>query len=45
MSSDDAWRLLTNNLTKERQATLQREGSPEITAILCETRAVIGAPT
>ncbi len=44
LTTDQAWRLLTNNLPARDQAELDIEGSDEITAILRRTRAIIGSP-
>jgi hypothetical protein len=44
LTTDQAWRLLTNNLPARDQAELDIEGGDEITAILRRTRAIIGAP-
>jgi hypothetical protein len=42
LSADDAWRLLTNN--QAPSANLPFTGDPRLTAILNNTRAVIGHP-
>ncbi len=44
MSTDEAWRLLTNNLTPQRQAALTTSGDAQVLEVLCSTRAIIGAP-
>jgi len=44
MSTEDAWRLLTNNLPADRRAGLAASGDAAITDILLHTRAIIGAP-
>jgi hypothetical protein len=44
MSTEQAWRLLTNNLPAAMQADLAVSGNEAITAILLRTRAIIGTP-
>lgn len=44
MSTEQAWRLLTNNLSTASQADLTTAGDTAITRILLNTRAIIGAP-
>jgi uncharacterized protein (TIGR03083 family) len=44
MSTEDAWRLLTNNLPAARRSALAASGDGAITGILLRTRAIIGAP-
>jgi uncharacterized protein (TIGR03083 family) len=44
MSTDEAWRLLTNNLSIERQSALRTSGDPALLKVLCKTRAILGAP-
>src|ERR1700733_6393583 len=44
MSTDEAWRLLTNNLSPERQAALRATGASGLLAVLRGTRAIIGSP-
>ena len=44
MSTEDAWRLLTNNLTAGRRSDLAVSGDGAITGILFRTRAIIGEP-
>ena len=44
MSTEDAWRLLTNNLPAGRRSELAASGDGTITGILLHTRAIIGAP-
>jgi uncharacterized protein (TIGR03083 family) len=44
MSTEQAWRLLTNNLPADRQAHLTASGDNAIINILLQTRAIIGAP-
>ena len=44
MSTDEAWRLLTNNLSPERHAALTTSGDPVLLEVLRNTRAIIGSP-
>jgi len=44
MSTEDAWRLLTNNLPAGRRAELAASGDGAVTGILLRTRAIIGEP-
>jgi hypothetical protein len=44
MNTDQAWRLLTNNMPAARQADLAVSGDDAITGILLRTRAIIGTP-
>ena len=44
LSTDQAWRLLTNNLPAGRLAALTVSGDAAVTGILLRTRAMIGAP-
>ena len=44
MSTEDAWRLLTNNLPAGRRSDLAVSGDGAITGILFRTRAIIGEP-
>jgi hypothetical protein len=44
MSTDEAWRLLTNNLSPERQAALTTSGDSVLLDVLRDTRAIIGSP-
>ena len=44
LSTDQAWRLLTNNLPAGRRAALEASGDAAVTDILLHTRAMIGAP-
>ena len=44
MSTDEAWRLLTNNLSPERQASLTTSGDSVLLEVLRNTRAIIGSP-
>jgi uncharacterized protein (TIGR03083 family) len=43
MSTEDAWRLLTNNLPAGRRTELAASGDSVVTGILLNTRAIIGA--
>lgn len=45
LSTDQAWRLLTNNLPADDRAALGASGDAVITDILLHTRAIVGAPT
>jgi hypothetical protein len=44
MTTEQAWRLLTNNLPAAGQEGLTVSGDDAITAVLLRTRAVIGMP-
>lgn len=44
MTTEQAWRLLTNNMPAAGQGALTVSGDDAITAILLRTRAIIGAP-
>jgi hypothetical protein len=44
MGTEQAWRLLTNNLPAATQADLAVSGNDAITAILLRTRAIVGTP-
>ncbi len=44
LSTDEAWRLLTNNLSPERQAALRTSGDSVLLEVLRHTRAIIGSP-
>jgi uncharacterized protein (TIGR03083 family) len=44
MSTEDAWRLLTNNLPAGRRSELAASGDGAITGILLRTRAITGEP-
>lgn len=44
VTSDEAWRLLTNNLSATQQETLRRFGNDLILKTLLRTRAIIGVP-
>lgn len=45
LSDDEAWRLLTNNLAPDRQATLSLSDDAEVLDVVRRTRAIIGEPT
>jgi uncharacterized protein (TIGR03083 family) len=45
LTTEQAWRLLTNNLPAAEQAQLTVSGDDAITGILRHTRAIIGTPT
>ena len=45
MSTEQAWRLLTSNMSAAGRADLAVSGDDTITAILLRTRAIIGTPT
>jgi hypothetical protein len=44
LTTEQAWRLLTNNLPASGQSRLTAPGDNEITGILLRTRAIIGSP-
>lgn len=44
LSTDQAWRLLTNNLPAGSRSDLVASGDAAITDILLHTRAIVGAP-
>jgi uncharacterized protein (TIGR03083 family) len=44
LTSDQAWRLLTNNFDPAVQGELSASGDPSIIATLLRTRAIIGTP-
>lgn len=44
LSTDQAWRLLTNNLPAGSRSALAASGDAAITGILLHTRAIVGAP-
>jgi uncharacterized protein (TIGR03083 family) len=44
MTTDQAWRLLTNNLPPSEQRHLELSGDPRVVEVLRSTRAIIGAP-
>jgi hypothetical protein len=44
LDTDDAWRLLTNNLRRTAQQGLDLRGRADVVEVLRSTRAIIGAP-
>jgi len=44
MTTEQAWRLLTNNLPAAGQSRLAVSGDNAVTSILLRTRAIIGSP-
>jgi hypothetical protein len=44
MSTDQAWRLLSNNLDVDLHGAPTASGDSEIVAVLLRTRAIIGTP-
>jgi uncharacterized protein (TIGR03083 family) len=44
LESEQAWRLLTNNLAEEDQGQIRVDGDPAVVGILLRTRAMIGIP-
>jgi hypothetical protein len=44
MTTDQAWRLLTNNLTSTARETLRASGDAAVLDVLLSTRAIIGTP-
>jgi len=44
MSTEQAWRLLSNNLAVQDQIGVIRSGNPALLRVLLRTRAIIGAP-
>ena len=44
MTTEQAWRLLTNNLPATAQQHLAASGNNTITGIMLRTRAIIGTP-
>lgn len=44
MTTDQAWRLLTNNVAADHRATLELSGDDRIADALLRTRAIVGAP-
>jgi uncharacterized protein (TIGR03083 family) len=45
MSTEQAWRLLTNNFDPDLHGQLISAGDPELVDVLHRTRAIIGTPT
>jgi hypothetical protein len=44
LTTDECWRLLTNNLPPADQIRLRVAGDPAVAAVLLRTRAIIGMP-
>lgn len=44
MTTEQAWRLLTNNMAPSEQDDLDVTGDPRVTEVLLRTRAIIGTP-
>jgi uncharacterized protein (TIGR03083 family) len=44
LTTDQAWRLLTNNLPPDDQAGVELSGEREIVDVLRHTRAIVGSP-
>jgi uncharacterized protein (TIGR03083 family) len=44
LTTDSAWRLLTNNLSGGQQCAITESGSPAVLHVLRRTRAIIGTP-
>jgi hypothetical protein len=44
LTTEQAWRLLTNNLPAAERSCLTTAGDSAITAALLSTRAIIGSP-
>jgi hypothetical protein len=44
LTTDQAWRLLTNNFDPAVHGEIRASGDPEIIATLLRTRAIIGTP-
>jgi hypothetical protein len=44
LTTDEAWRLLTNNLPADAQSALRLKGDANVMTILRRTRAIIGVP-
>jgi uncharacterized protein (TIGR03083 family) len=44
MTTEQAWRLLSNNLDPTLHGAVHTSGDPEIVAVLQRTRAIIGSP-
>jgi uncharacterized protein (TIGR03083 family) len=44
LGSDEAWRLLTNNMALEEQSQLDVQGDPDVVEVLLSTRSIIGRP-
>jgi hypothetical protein len=44
MTTEQAWRLLTNNLPAAERSRITASGDQTLLGILLQTRAIIGAP-
>jgi len=44
LTTDQAWRLLSNNLRAAERAQLEVSGDPRILDVIMRTRAIIGSP-
>jgi uncharacterized protein (TIGR03083 family) len=44
MTADQAWRLLSNNLTPESREAIEITGAPDTIGVLLNTRAIVGDP-
>jgi hypothetical protein len=44
MTSEEAWRLLSNNLPLGDQARLRLSGDERVVDVIRKTRAIIGSP-
>jgi hypothetical protein len=44
MTTEQAWRLLTNNLPEGERARLGNSGDPRVLDLILRTRAIIGSP-
>lgn len=44
MTTEQAWRLLTNNLAEGERARLGNAGDPRVLEVILRTRAIIGSP-
>ena len=44
MTTDQAWRLLSNNLPVDEQSSLRLIGDERVLGVLRKTRAIVGAP-
>lgn len=44
VTTEQAWRLLTNNMAVEDRAQLRVDGDERIGSVLLRTRAIIGTP-
>jgi uncharacterized protein (TIGR03083 family) len=44
LTTEQAWRLLTNNLPPDERSRLRADGEPHVVDVLLATRAIIGTP-